>query len=202
MSPNVQIITGYTIIGICAVVGFMGGLMVRNGYEKKKEQSIISRTVVPQLAPESQTSEKEAKQKFAKIQINRIIEDAVPWIDERIEQNKAETEKITSGFNSRGTLYSGMHIGAQIKRVNIFIKSINDFIKEMNRKIEDILLDAGEEKLDSIAWLKDEHKKYTDFIERTKKVKDSIKQQNNDLCLRFTDKPTFENILKAQPYTE
>lgn len=202
MSPNVQIITGYIVIGICAVIGFMGGLMVKNGYEKKKEQSITSQTVAPQLAPESQISEKETKQKIAKIQINRIIEDAVPWLNERIEQNKAETEKITSGFNSRGTLNSGMHIGAQIKRVNIFIKSINDFIKEMHRKIEDILLDVGEERLDSIVWLKEEDKKYTDFIERTKKVKDSIKQQNNELCLRFTDKPTFENILKGHPYTE
>jgi len=202
MSPNFQIVLGYILAAICATGTLAAGIMVKNGYDRKREQSSINQSVVPRPVPESQTSERENKQKIAKIQINRIVEDAIPWLEDKIEQNKAETEKITSNFNSRGVLHSGMHIAAHMKRVNSFIKSINDYIKEMNRKIEDILLNVEEEKLESVTWLKDEHKKYSDFIEITKTVKNSIKQQNDELCLRFTDKPTFDNILKAHSYIE
>lgn len=176
--------------------------IARIAKEWSKQESLESQSVTRRPIPESRTSEKETKQKIAEIQINRIIEDATPWLEDEIKQTKEETNRIANLFNKHGAVTGGEHIGKQIDRTNNFIRSTNEYIKEINRKIEDILLGVGEEKLDSVAWLKDEHRKCTDFIERTKKVKDSIKQQNNELCLRFTDKPTFENILKAHPYTE
>jgi len=201
MSPNFQIVFGYILVAVCAIGTLGAGIMVKNGYDRKREQS-ISRTVVTQQPPESKASEKESKQKLAKIHINRIIEDTASWLDETIEQNKIETNRISNDFNSRGMFNSGPHISVQIKRVNNFIKSVNDYIKDRNRKIEDILLDLGEERFDSVTWLVDEYRKYTGFIEKTKAVKNSIKQQNNELCSRITDKPTFDNIQKSMPYSE
>lgn len=202
MSPNFQIVFGYILVAFCAIGTLVAGIMVKNGYDRKREQSIMSQPITTQAVPESKISEKENKQKIAKIQINRIIEDAGPWLEDHIKQNKEETDRIANLFNKHGTVNSGGHIAKQIDRTNNFIRLTNYYIKEMSRKIEDTLLGLGEEKLESVVWLEDEHKKYADFIERTKKVKNSIKQQNNELCLRFTDKPTFENILKAHPYTE
>ncbi|MDP3142948.1 MAG: hypothetical protein Q8N14_03250 [Candidatus Omnitrophota bacterium] len=202
MNPNVQIIIGYILTALCAIGALASGIMVKNGYDRKREQPIVSQPVAPQAVLESQSLEKENKQKIAKIQINRITEDVAPWLDDKIEQNKAETNKITNDFNMRGAFHSGSHISMQIKRVNGFIKLVNDYIKETNRKIEDILLGVKEEKFESVSWLKEEYKKYTAFIERAKTVENNIKQQNNELCLRITDKATFENIQKSLPYAE
>lgn len=170
----------------------------------KKSQIPVAeeQPVVSQPIQKTQDSEKETKQKIAKVQINRITEDASSWLEERIKQSMSEIEKIKNNFNSRNIPYSGMHISAHINRVNSFINSVNEYIKEMNRKIEDILLNLGEERLESVAWLKNEYRKYIDFLDKVKAAKNSIKQQNNGVCLRFTDKTTFDNILKANPYTE
>lgn len=169
-----------------------------------KPQTLITKEqpVIPQPIQKAQDAEKEIKQKIAKVQISRIIEDATSWLEGRIKQNMPDIEKIKNNFNSRNIPYSGMHITAHINRVNSLINSVNGYIKDMNRKIEDILLNLEEERLESVVWLKDEYKRYIDFLDKVKVAKNSIKQQNDGVCLRFIDKTTFDNILKANPYKE
>lgn len=169
----------------------------KSSFSVTKEQPIVLQPI-----QETQDSEKVNKQKIARIQINRIIEDADSWLKEKNEQNIAELEKIKNNFNSRNIAYSGMHITAHINRVNNLFKSINNYIKEMNRKIEDILLGIGEDKFEAATGLEDEYKKYIGFIDKVKVNKNSIEQQNEGVCLRWSDRPTFENILKAHPYIE
>ena len=170
----------------------------------KKSNVLVTKEQPTALQPirENQDSEKVNKQKIARIQINRIIEDASSWLGERIKQNISEIERIKNNFASRNVSYSGGHVTTHINRVNEFIKSVNDYIKEMNRKIEDILLGIGEEKFEAVVWLKDEYKKYTDFLERAKAEKNGKKQQNEGICLTYTDKLTYDSILKANPYTK
>lgn len=196
------IVVGIPLLGF--YIDFLGLKTRLSTFFTKESQVSVPKEypIAPQPAPESRTPEKEIKQKILKIQINRIIEDASSWLEQRIKQNMSEIEKIKNNFASRNTSYSGGHITTHINRVNSFIKSTNDYIKEMNRKVEDILLGLGEERLESVTWLKDEYKKYTDFLEKVKTAKSSIKQQNDGVCLRYTDKPTYDNILKANPYTE
>lgn len=175
------------------------GLKTRFFTTEFKTPSINEQFVASQPTQKIQDLE-EAKQKIAKIKINRIIEDAAFWLEERIKQNMSEIEKIKYDFASRNASYGGGHVTAHINRVNYFIKSVNDYIREMNRKIEDILLGMGQEKFEAVAWLGEEHKKYTDFLEKVQAAKNSIRQQNDGVCLKFTDKPTYDNILKANPY--
>jgi len=70
------------------------------------------------------------------------------------------------------------------------------------RQIEDELLTMGEEKFETTSWLEEEYSKYQKFIEFSRTAKNNLKSFNNEICLRFTDKPTFENILKSKPYKE
>lgn len=176
--------------------------VARIAKEWSKQESLENRSATRRIIPQSQTPNKESKQKVAKIHINRIIEDAAPWLEDTIKQDKEETNKIANLFNKHGVANGGEHIGKQIDKTNKFIRLVNDYIKEINRKIEDILLSLGEEKFETLIWLKEEYKKHTDFVEKTKKAKDSVKQQNDDLCARCTDKLTFENIQKVNPYIE
>ncbi len=205
MSPNVQIVVGYIIVGICAVIGTMGGIMVKQGYERRNEATAIKSVVTQKETLVEKGLEKVDKQnniKIAKVKINRIIDDANAWLQEKIEQNRPEMDKLIAQFNARGVVHSGMHIAAHIDRLNSLIKTINDYIKDMNRKIEDEVLRLGEEKFETIVWLKDEFAKYQEFIKFSETAKNNLKLFNNDVCLRFTDKPTFENILKSRPYRE
>jgi len=205
MSPNVQIAVGYIIVGICAVIGTMGGIMVKQGYERRNEATAIKSVATQKETLVEKGLEKVDKQnniKIAKVKINRIIDDANAWLQEKIEQNRPEIDKLIAQFNARGVVHSGMHIAAHIDRLNSLIKIINDYIKDMNRKIEDEVLRLGEEKFETVVWLKDEFTKYQEFIKFSETAKNNLKLFNNDVCLRFTDKPTFENILKSRPYRE
>ena len=166
------------------------------GRDKITYQPVIT------VSTEQEELNKQNKIKATKIQINRIIEDAYFWLDERIKQNMAEIEKIKNNFASRNISYSGAHITMHINRVNEFIKSVNSYIKEMDRKIEDILLDIREDKFETVLWLNDEYKKYTDLLNRFASKKDDIKWQNEGVCLRYIDKLTYDNILKSRLYAE
>ena len=166
------------------------------GRDKITYQPVIT------VSTEQEELNKQNKIKATKIQINRIIEDAYFWLDERIKQNMAEIEKIKNNFASRNISYSGAHITMHINRVNEFIKSVNSYIKEMDRKIEDILLDIREDKFETVLWLNDEFKKYTDLLNRLASKKDDIKRQNEGVCLRYIDKLTYDNILKSRLYAE
>ncbi len=207
MSPNVQILVGYVIVGVCAVIGTMGGIMVKQGYERRNEAMAIKSVVTEKetltlVENGLKKADKQNNIKIAKVKINRIIDDAKAWLQEKIEQNRPETDKLIAQFNARGVVHSGMHIAAHIDRLSSLIKTINDYIKDMNRKIEDEVLMLGEEKFETVVWLKDEFTKYQEFIKFSETAKDNLKLFNNDVCLRFTDKPTFENILKSRPYRE
>ncbi len=206
MNPNLQMLLGYIIIGICAIFGFMGGIMVKQGYDKKKEQVLPKTNIVAKKEPAAQSAQidqnKQNAIKIAEIKINRLIDDANAWVQERIEQNRPETDKLIAQFNARGVIHSGMHVAAHIDRVNLLLKNINDYIKDMNRKIEDEFLSLGEEKFETAVWLKDEFVKYQGFVKFSETAKNNLKSFNNEVCLRFADKSTFENILKSHPYKE
>jgi len=133
MNPNIQIVVGYLIIGVCAVVGFMGGVIVKQGYDKKKEQNVSRNIVIKKESQLERTSENYDKEsKIAKVKISRFIDDANIWLQDRIEQNKQETDKLIGQFNSRGTIHSGMHVAAHIDRVNSLIRLINNYIKAVS----------------------------------------------------------------------
>ncbi|MBU0759418.1 MAG: hypothetical protein KKC66_01645 [Candidatus Omnitrophica bacterium] len=190
-----QIIIGILLVAFCAVGAIFGSMMIKNGMQRIKEQPLAYQDSHPQQKIQNNT-------KIARVKIKRIIEDANSWLKKEIEKDKEEKEKIISGFNQRGTLYSGMHVAEHMKRVDNFIKSCNDYIEKIDREIEDLLMPIGEQSFEDVNWLKEEYQEYSKFIQYSRKVKDTIKKENNELCIRFCDEPTFNKILQANPYLE
>jgi len=140
--------------------------------------------------------------KIIKVKIGRIIEDANNWLRGKVEKDKEETKAIIANFNKMGVLNSGTHVAKHIKRANSFIKSCNDYVRKIDREIEDLLMPIGEQNFEDTSWLKEEYKAYLEFIQYSKNVKDVLKKENNELCIRFCDEPTFNKILQANPYLE
>ena len=202
MSPNIQISIGCVIIAACAVIGFMGGIMVKSGYDRKNEPLIVQENQSPPALQAERLSEEnlQGETKIAKVKTNRILEDAKNWLEERIKQNYSESERIISEFNRRNTLHGGSHVSVHITRVYEFIKSLRIYIKEVDRNIEDLLLGIGEEKLEKASLFQDEHNEYQKIIQSFETTIERIKKHNYELCLRFTDKPTLDNILKNNSY--
>ncbi|MCX5708500.1 MAG: hypothetical protein NTY14_05970 [Candidatus Omnitrophica bacterium] len=158
---------------------------------------------VAPIKEDKATPIKEVNQKSGeviKVEVNKILEDANAWLQERIISNSREKGRLTIDFNKRGALRSEDHLITHIDRVNTCLESVDEYIKKMDGQIKGLLLSAKEEKFETVDWLKDEHEKYLKFIENAKTTKNNIKKQARELCIRFSDTATFDNVLKEHPF--
>jgi hypothetical protein len=193
---------------VCLIVFlFFTGLATVSGYKTKEAWDKWHKPPVPEVTKKGQVntaddngSKIEDTKKIIEIKINRILEDAQQWLPKQKEHFLSESNRITSDAVQRGAGHSGSHVKLHIKNVNNFIETIDIYLKTVDRNIQDLLLNIGEDSIEKANDFEEQYQELVCFKESAEEAINWAKKQNYATCLKFTDKPTLDNIFKSKRY--
>ncbi len=118
MNPNFQIGFGYILVAVCAIGTLVGGIMVKNGYDRKREQLIATQSM--QSGPKL---EQNISRPLLYIKPNKI--EYSNWS----EREKLDDPEITSKCE-KIILYFGIHNSSETAASNVDINVISAILQE------------------------------------------------------------------------
>ena len=87
-------------------------------------------------------------------------------------------EAIHEGYSR-----SGVHIVFHIRNVNSFIETIDNYLKTAGRKVQDLLLEIGEDSLENANDFEDQHQEFVHFKAFAEEAIDWAKKQKISLIV-------------------